>query len=912
MVAWLFSLPMVAQNFSIRGLNTQQQLPVATVHCVMQDSEGYMWYGTEGGLCRDNGYQIDLFRPEDTDRQREAYQVNAVVENGEGDIVFGTAYGLYIIHKQDYQVRSVSLDSEQHFIESLFVDSRQHLWVGCRGMFFECEGNGEVIERFPSLIAGKPAAVTGIAEGSDGTIYVPQWRSGILRRRKGEKGFSPLRWPLAATPLRLIEDAGRRCFWVLTSGAGVQCMTIEGDECRLTAQRATLGDNERNHGLSMIQDLRRGLFWTATQGDLYAYCVNADGVLQEVPTDGWLPAGKKILDQLCLDRDGNIYVAGFTPPTFIITAEQSDIVRRVTPAISRETGFPLLADRTVHERLRVGNGTSGIGDRYVWIWQGRKGLLLYDSEEDDVQALPWKPNRNIKPCSKGGIWAFNDTHVSHLWQQEGKIAEEKTVSVPAGEQIRNIHESRDGMLWIATERKLYRMSVESRVLNFVGQLPDAPLSLDSDKRGMLYLAIGKEGLYVGDVKDGVRRMDNLEHETFLSVATMDDGSVWTSTHEGHVYHYLPEDGTWELEPRLTSPNRAAVKCVCTDALGHVWAMTDQLVCEFAPVSRAYRLVRNTDRQVDVSYFYALEQMDPTHICIDGAGALIEIQSSAELNAQRAAAVSPRVSSAVVNGEVRLISKDQRKLRLAADEVEVTLRLTTLDHLHASTVCFAYQVEGIHREWVYLPQGMNTLLLSNLPKGSRRVQVIASDRNGCWSEPTVLLVVERAPHWWETWWAYLLYLGVLVAAIYGVWRVERRIHVLRRLIHRRQLVRLDEIEMKREDIADQQRDDEFLRRAIAKTEEHLSEPDYNVEALSADMCMSRITFYRRIQEQTGQTPTDFIRDIRMKKAAQLLTQHPDASVSDIARKVGFATPKYFSKCFKEKFGVLPKDYRDANP
>ena len=131
----------------------------------MQDSEGDMWYGTEGGLCRDNGYQIDLFRPEDTDRQREAYQVNAVVENGEGDIVFGTAYGLYIIHKQDYQVRSVSLDSEQHFIESLFVDSRQHLWVGCRGMFFECEGNGEVIERFPSLIAGKPAAVTGIAEG---------------------------------------------------------------------------------------------------------------------------------------------------------------------------------------------------------------------------------------------------------------------------------------------------------------------------------------------------------------------------------------------------------------------------------------------------------------------------------------------------------------------------------------------------------------------------------------------------------------------------------------------------------------------------------------------------------------------------------------------------------------------------
>lgn len=131
------------------------------------------------------------------------------------------------------------------------------------------------------------------------------------------------------------------------------------------------------------------------------------------------------------------------------------------------------------------------------------------------------------------------------------------------------------------------------------------------------------------------------------------------------------------------------------------------------------------------------------------------------------------------------------------------------------------------------------------------------------------------------------------------------------MQRRRQVSLSEIELKREDIARLQRDDDFLRRAIAKTEEHISDTEYNVEALSADMCMSRITLYHRIQEQTGLTPTDFIRDIRLKKAASLLCNNPHATVADIASKVGFATPKYFSKRFKEKFGVLPKDYKGTN-
>ena len=69
-----------------------------------------------------------------------------------------------------------------------------------------------------------------------------------------------------------------------------------------------------------------------------------------------------------------------------------------------------------------------------------------------------------------------------------------------------------------------------------------------------------------------------------------------------------------------------------------------------------------------------------------------------------------------------------------------------------------------------------------------------------------------------------------------------------------------------------------------------------------MGMSRMNLYRKLQAITGQTPTEFIRTIRLKRAAQLL-QDGKLNVSEVADRVGFSSSSYFTKCFKEQFGVL---------
>ena len=102
------------------------------------------------------------------------------------------------------------------------------------------------------------------------------------------------------------------------------------------------------------------------------------------------------------------------------------------------------------------------------------------------------------------------------------------------------------------------------------------------------------------------------------------------------------------------------------------------------------------------------------------------------------------------------------------------------------------------------------------------------------------------------------------------------------------------------------DEKFLKQALDIVEKFLDNPDFSVEDFSREMCMSRKALYNKILSLTGKAPLEFIRSIRLKRAAQLL-EKSGMSVSEIAYEVGFNNPKNFTKYFKEEFKVLPSQY-----
>jgi CheY-like chemotaxis protein len=103
-----------------------------------------------------------------------------------------------------------------------------------------------------------------------------------------------------------------------------------------------------------------------------------------------------------------------------------------------------------------------------------------------------------------------------------------------------------------------------------------------------------------------------------------------------------------------------------------------------------------------------------------------------------------------------------------------------------------------------------------------------------------------------------------------------------------------------------RDEAFVEKALKSVEDNMSNVDYSIEDLCKDVGMSKTSLFRKLKAMTGQSANEFIRTIRLKRAAQLLPQH-ELSIAEVAYAVGFNDPKYFRICFKKLFNVSPSEY-----
>ena len=107
------------------------------------------------------------------------------------------------------------------------------------------------------------------------------------------------------------------------------------------------------------------------------------------------------------------------------------------------------------------------------------------------------------------------------------------------------------------------------------------------------------------------------------------------------------------------------------------------------------------------------------------------------------------------------------------------------------------------------------------------------------------------------------------------------------------------------VANKDIDDEFYNRFMAVVEAEIGNAEITVEDFADRLGMSRVQMYRKIKALTNYSPTEILRNVRLKRAAVLL-KTTEATVSEICYKVGFATPSYFTKCYREYYGESPSD------
>lgn len=946
----------LSQEYKTTEMATHSQLPVADVRTIIEDSEGYMWYATKnGGLCRDNGYTIDVFRSDryHPDLIGNSNVLTCIAEDKNGNIVFGTLDGLYLLDKRDYSVHLVNAELKGKTVEPLIVASDSTIWTSAGHTIYHFGKDYELRATFPCIWRGEERYACRMGEVK-GRVWVSLWDGGLVQYDPTADELKELYWEEGLQPMNCVESKGEKdkWFWVATWGKGI--VKYWPEEKRIERQEVTTeGSALGGEVIHMVGDGQR--LYASTMDGLRVYNIEREvdnGVTVEVlsPTDlnGAATEKRGITNDLTLDHDQNLWVAGGSPHTFIISKN--------TTGVSRQSydGKPTVWSSVSEEQ-----------DNTEWIWLGLEREMLTVVNNKTGQTL-WAKGAGIgnfehmniaclvKRSEGKGIWAFEGKNIWHIWREGREIRAARECE--ASGNVTSLMDDGEGHLYIGHENGVdcFDSHTRTRTILPIKGLRVTDMAKSAD--GSLYFCCDNHCFCVLSPNqtqaESVRVLS--EVGDFTSVCIDHKGTVWASTRQGHLVHYDPTTAEATLDKEGSNQRGDYIKHIGVDTLGHIWLLTDQEITEYSPKTGASRRLKTSDEEVRMDYFLGL-RCQGDKVRIDGAGAWLSIKPLADLDKTRSEA-HPRLTAIGIGGQTHIMGMGETSIDIEPNAMNIELQFSTLNHLNACKVAYAYRIKEIADEWQHLSPGTNKALFVKLPKGEYEVELMATDENGCWGEPVSVVTLNRKPSWWETGWAYALYalaivaLGVLLNQYDVMRRKEKK---LQELVKQLQLPKAEPTDSpqtepkeqntdngkaggEKEEVIEKERekerekekekataedtgrmeaaglnvsDQEFLREAMAVVQKNVTNEDYSIEQLASDMLMSRSTLYRRIKTTAGQKPNEFIRTIRLKHAAELVLQDK-YSHAEIATMCGFSSTSYFYRCFKKQYGVQPGSYKEG--
>lgn len=734
-------------------LATQQQLPVANVHCIYQDREGYVWYGTRGGgLCRDNGYNIDVFRSDrhHPDLIGQSNDITSMAEDFANNIIFSTKEGLYVLNKNDYTIRNADMRLTGQSAGPVMVATDSTIWVCSGRKIFHYDQHLHPLAEYASMWHGQNVWASRIMEDSHHKIWVTQWNGGVVCYDVRTDQFQEQYWPENIIPADMVEDTVNDCFWIATWGKGIMKYrqnqkTVEPQPCTFTEENTSLVIHLNRNASSLR-------LWASTMYGLQAYDIDC-GKLCPVDLSATLPNGISMIDNTAFDRDSNLWVSGFSPHTFILS--------RPDTTIRKDSYMPIR--QQLNNRPFIYNSIKE-GD-YLWLGQGREPLALYNTKtgkvtfDRNVSTISRLSIERFYKCRKtSGIWGIEDQRLFHIWHEGGRMVSEVVASTKGS--INCVTEGADGLVYIGHRDGIdvlntgtgstKALPIQDKDVKDIVVARDGSLYYAADDNKLFHLATNHQKTLISDAGD------------FTAIAEDRRGHIWAANKEGDLIYYDPTTGHAEIDVKGSNANGDGIKRIAVDTKGHVWLLSDQTVKEYNPQSGAYREFKSSDRAIGMDCFLNVKAVDD-RILIDGAGGSIYIMPSPNLD-QTSSNAHPIVTSIKTDGKNRIVGMNTLKTDIEHTAVNIEIQFSTLNHLHADKISYAYRLSNIDSQWHYLPQGVNKATFVRLPKGQYTVELMATDEYGCWGESVKAIVLNRLPAWYESWWAYLFYVCITALLI----------------------------------------------------------------------------------------------------------------------------------------------------
>lgn len=400
----------------------------------------------------------------------------------------------------------------------------------------------------------------------------------------------------------------------------------------------------------------------------------------------------------------------------------------------------------------------------------------------------------------------------------------------------------------------------------------------------------------------------------------DNGQLWIGTDGGGIYVY---DLQQKHCRQLTTADGLPSNVICSiskDIKDRIQVATDQGLSFVDPKQPA--------RLVNVNYCYGIErEYSPRAVTRLHNGFMLYGTTSGAviINSENIQAINYtsrlRLTGVSCGDEDSREFKKQvyqmlvdRKLQLSYSQRTFELYFESINLRNQFDIVYQYRLGD--DDWSQ-PDDQQYIRFDNVESGEHQLVLRSVSRTCGEILDEIELTIIIGQPWWNSWWMWLVYLCLLALAFDGAWHVYQLHTKYMRLVvanvstddsDSRSELREAEYEKSIEANEEDGKNEEstaFIDQATKLVVDHIDDSEFTIDQLCREMAMSRTLFYLRLKSYTGKSPQDFIRVIRLERAAALLRN--GRSVTDAAALTGFDNPKYFSTVFKKYFGVSPSRY-----
>jgi signal transduction histidine kinase/ligand-binding sensor domain-containing protein/CheY-like chemotaxis protein len=801
-----------ARPLYFEHLTMRDGLSMSTVNAMLQDSQGYFWLATENGLDRYDGYSIREYRRRRGDPHALASDyVWSIVEDSHGDLWLATdGGGVARWDRSSDEFQRFAHDPQRpsslagDAVRSLLIDKRGVVWAGTKGQGLDAldPDSGEARhfrhhEADPSSLASDN--VSALCLDNQGRLWVGT-DAGLSRYDSKTGRFVNLGQALgearlADARIRSLREDHLGQLWIGTAGGGLAVFDPAGGHLSVFRHNDKDARSLSHDRVKAILEDDSQRLWVAT-GDGLDLLDRATGTFTRYTHDADNPQSLRDGDVMSLyqDRSGVLWVgtrgggaSHWNPRGWALGHYFSSAFRATQVNAFADDGA---------DTAWVGTSGSGLIElrggqerHYGSSEQSADGIRLSD---DRVMALLYDHQGVLWIGTMGGGLDRLDLATKKMTVLRNVPGE--NTSLPAN-GVMSLYEDRGGTLWVGTfggglasidraTGKLTRYPYGTGGAKALSG--NAAAAIAEDELGNIWIGTTGGGLNLMERRSGrffhYNRDDHdpksLSDDAVYALHVDRHGELWVGTAGGGLDRVRgssarPDAVTFENQPGLGGTSSQVIYGIESDGSDRLWLSTNNGLARFDPKSHDIAWFHQVQGAQDDEFnFNAHYQAGDGTLYFGGNNGFNAFAPDLPANASLPPVVV-LTNAAKLNKPVapREFPGPNRALALAYDDKLVTFDFAALDFASPSDNRYQYRLEGFDNGWVDAGT-QHRATYTNLDAGDYVLHVRAANADGIWSRAELKVPVHMAPAPWNTWWARSVYLLLILAVAWYLWRLQQ--------------------------------------------------------------------------------------------------------------------------------------------